>query len=87
MPYTLSNFEIQMHYDNDFYLVHSINSLPKTNNRAYVINLDALKSIGTHCIASCENSINIIYFDSFGVENNANEIWKIKGNKNIITNI
>ena len=31
--------------------------------------------------------INIIYFDSFGVEHIPKEIERITGNKNIITNI
>ena len=33
------------------------------------------------------NANNIVYFDSFGVENIPNEIRKFLGNKNIITNI
>ena len=44
------------------------------------------KSIGTHWIASCVNSDNVTYFDSFRVEYNPKEI-KFIGNKNIITNI
>ena len=34
----------------------------------YVINLDELKSIGTHWIALYVNRKNATYFDSFGVE-------------------
>ena len=33
------------------------------------------------------NDDNVTYFDSFGVEHIAKEIIKIKGNKNVITNI
>ena len=33
------------------------------------------------------NDNNVTYFDSFGVEHIPNEIEKVKGNKNIITNI
>ena len=33
------------------------------------------------------NANNIIYFDSFGIENIPKEIKKFIGNKNIITNI
>ena len=60
---------------------------------AYVINLDAFKSIRTHWIAFYVNgnnrrtSYNAIYFDSFGVEHIPKEIKKYIGNKNIITAI
>ena len=50
---------------------------------AYVINLDQYESIGTHWMALYVNGNNIIYFDSFEVENIPNEIKKIIGNKNI----
>ena len=50
---------------------------------AYVINLDQHESIGTHWMALYVNGNNIIYFDSFQVENIPNEIKKITGNKNI----
>ena len=53
----------------------------KTGLLGYVYNCPIYyNTFGTICN-------NIIFFDSFGVENIANEIWKIKGNKNIITNI
>ena len=42
--------------------------LPKINEGAYVINLDEFKSIGTYWIALYVNCSNIIYSDSFGVE-------------------
>ena len=38
---------------------------------------------GTHWMALYVNGNNIIYFDSFEVENIPNEIKKIIGNKNI----
>ena len=50
---------------------------------AYVINLDQYESIGTHWMALYVNGNNIIYFDSFEVENIPIEIKKIIGNKNI----
>ena len=50
---------------------------------AYVINLDQYESIGTHWMALYVNGNNIIYFDSFEVENIPNEIKKIIGNKNM----
>ena len=56
-------------------------------NGAYETNLDEFKSIETHLIDSYMNGNNIIYFDSFGVEQIPKEIKKFIGNKNIITNI
>ena len=60
---------------------------------AYAINLDEVKSIGTHWIALYVNgnnrgaSYNAILFDSFVVEHILKETKKFIGNKNIITNI
>ena len=51
-----------------------------------MINLDKNKSIGTHWIALYVNANNIVYFDSFVVEQIPKEIKKFIGNKNI-TNI
>ena len=43
--------------------------LPKrTKDGAYVINLDEYINVGTHWIALYIKNIEIIYFDSFGVE-------------------
>ena len=67
--------------------VYSRNNLPKIKDGAYVINLDEYESIGTHWKALYVNDNNIIYFDSYGVENIPKEIRKFIGNKNIITNI
>ena len=53
----------------------------------YIINLDEDESIGTHWIALYVNDNNVTYFDSFGVEHIPNEIKKIIGNKNVVTNI
>ena len=52
-PHPLTNFEIQMYYQNKpkFNGVYSRNSLPKVKDGAYVINLDEYKSTGTHWIA------------------------------------
>ena len=54
---------------------------------AFVTNLDEFKSIRTRRIAFYLNGNNVIYFGSFGVENNPNEIKKFVENKNNITNI
>ena len=66
--------------------VYSRNSLPKTEDRAYVTNLDKCESIGTHSIALHMNGNNITYFDSFGAEHVPKEIKKLINNQNI-TNI
>ena len=63
------------------------NNLPKIQDGAHVINLDKFQSIGTHWIALYVNGINIIYFDSFGIEHIPKEIKIFIRNKNIITNI
>ena len=52
-----------------------------------MINLDEYKSIGPHWIALYVNGDNVIYFDSFEVEHNPNEIKKLIENKNSKTNI
>ena len=63
--------------------------LRKTKDKAYVINLEEYKSIGTHWMALYVNDDNGIasfdatYFDSFGVEHIPKEIKKFIGNKNI----
>ena len=54
---------------------------------AFVTNLDEFKSIRTRRIAFYLNGNNVIYFGSFGVENNPKEIKKFVENKNNITNI
>ena len=55
---------------------------------AYVINLDEHKDTGTHWVVLfCKKKKEIVYFDSFGVENAPEEIKKFIGNRNIKTNI
>ena len=81
--------KIRKYYQNEpkFNVVYSGNNFPKVKDRAYVINPDGFKSIGSHWIALNPNGNNIIYFDSFGVERIPKEIKEFIGNKNIITNI
>ena len=88
-PHPLTNFEIQKYYQNEakFNGVYSRNNLSKIKDAAYIINLDAYKSIGTHWIDLYVNAKNATYFDSFGVEHIPKEISKFVGNKNITTNI
>ena len=64
MPlHLLTNFEIQRYYQNEprFNWVYSSNNLPKIKDRAYVINLDEYKSIGTHWVALYVNGNIVIY--------------------------
>ena len=89
-PYRLTNFEIQKYYKNEPKLngVYSRDNWPKIKDGAYIINLDEYSDIGTHWIALwVNNSNNITYFDSFGVEHIPEEIKAFIGNKNINTNI
>ena len=69
-PHPLTNFEIQNYYQNEprFNDVYSRDNLPKKKDEAYIINLDEYADVGTHGIALFCNRIEIVYFDSFGVE-------------------
>ena len=88
MPtHPLRNFEMQNQNEFNFNGAYSRNKLPKIKDGAYVINLDAFKSIGIHLIALHANNSNITYLDSFRVEHTPKDIKKFIGNKNIITNI
>ena len=73
----LTNFQIQKYYQNEprFNDVFSRNNLPKTiKDGAYVIHLDEYADVGTHQIALFCNRNEIVYFDSFRVENVPEEI-------------
>ena len=61
----LTNFEV-LKYRNEpkFNGIYSINNLRRIKDRAYVINLDKYKSIGTHWIALYVNGSKVKYFDS-----------------------
>ena len=95
MPrHPLTNFEVQKYYKNEprFNGVFSRNNLPnKIKDGTYIINLDEYADVGTHWIALFCKKIEIVYFDSFGVEYIPEEIKdfieKFPGNKNIKTNI
>ena len=76
-PHPLTNFEIQMYYQNEPRLngVYSRNNLPKTiNDGAYVINLDSYADVGAHWIALFCKRSEIVYFDSFAVKHVPEEI-------------
>ena len=61
--------------------------LKKIKDGAYVINLDEYADVGMHWIALFFNRYEIVYFDSFGVENVLEEIAEFVGSKNIKANI
>ena len=70
-PHPLTDFEIQMYYQNElrFSGIYSRDNLPdKIKDEAYVINLDEYSDIGTYWIALYVNTKTVTYFDSFGVE-------------------
>ena len=62
-------------------------TLPKIKDGTFVMNLDQLKSTGTHWIALYVIAENLTYSDSFGVKHIPKEVRKFIGNKNITTNI
>ena len=86
-PFT--NFEIQNYYQNKprFNDVYSKNNFPKIKDGAYVINLNEIKSVGTHWTFLYVNCNNATYFDSFEVEHINRKLIKLIRNKNIISNI
>ena len=94
-PHPLTNFEIQVYYQNEprFNEVYFRDNLSKCRSTekikigAYVINLDEYSDIGTHWTALYVNNKTVTYFDNFGVEHIPKEIKKIINNKNIIANI
>ena len=86
----LTNFEIQKYYQNEprFNGVYPRDNLPKTiMDGKYVMNFDKYADVGTHWVALYVEDIEVIYFDSFWVENVPKEIEKFIKNKNIKTNI
>ena len=70
LPHLFTNFEIQKHYQSAAKSngVYSRNNLAQIKDRAYVINLDEYKSIGTHRVALYVNGENVLYFDGLVVE-------------------
>ena len=89
-PHPLTNFEIKKYYKNEprFNGVYSRDNSPKTiKNGAYVINLDEYADLGAHWVALKVKNSEVVYFDSFGVENDPKEIKRFVGHKDIKTNI
>ena len=91
LPHPLTNFEIQKYYQNEprFNGAFSRNNLPKKiKDGAYIINLDEYADVGgTHWSALFCSRIEIVYFNSFGVEHVPEEIKEFVGNKNTKANI
>ena len=89
-PHPLTNFEIQKYYQYEPRFNGVIlrdNLQKKIKDKAYVINFDEYPDVGTHQIALFCNRIEIVYFDSFGLEHVPEEIKEIFWSKNIIANI
>ena len=79
----MTNIEISEYYSNEprFNGVYSRDNLPnKIKKVAYVINLDEYENSGTHWVSLFVKTNEVIYFDSFGVENIPKEINKFIGN-------
>ena len=77
LPHPLTNFKIENYYQNEpiFNGDYSRKNLPeKIKNGAYMINFDEYADVGTHWFALfCERN-EIVYFNSFGVEQIPEEI-------------
>ena len=70
LPHPHPNLEIQGYYQNKsrFNGFYSRSHLSKIKNRAYVVDRDKYKSVGTHWIALYVKGNNVKNFDSFTVE-------------------
>ena len=65
LPHLLTNFEIQMYYQNEprFNGVYPRDNLPgKIKDGAYIINLDEYSDIGTHWIALYVNTKTVTFW-------------------------
>ena len=90
LSHPLRNFEIQKYNQNEPRLneVYSRNNLPKLiKDGAFIINLDEYVNAGTHWIVLYCQSIEVIYFNSFGGEHVPKENEKFIGHRNLKTNI
>ena len=86
----LGNFEIQKYYQNRprFNGVYSKDNLhKKIKDDTSIINPDEYADVGTLWIALYYTEIEVIYFDSFGVEHVPEELEKFIRHKNIKINI
>ena len=81
-PHSLTNFELQKYSQNEpkFKGVFSRNNLPKKiKDGTWVFEFDEYADVGTHWIALFCNGNEIVYFDSFGVENVPKEVKEFIG--------
>ena len=86
----MTKIEIKRHYQNNSRIngAYSRDNLPsKIKDGTYKINLDEYADAGTHWITLYVLNNDVIYLDSFGVDNIPREIRCFIGNKNIQTNI
>ena len=88
-PHPLTNFETQKCYANEprYNGVFLRDDLPNKKKVAYLLNLDEYAAGETHWIDLFLTGIEVIYFDTFGVERIPEDIKKFIGNKNIKGNI
>ena len=88
-PHPLTNFEIQRYYENKprFNGVFPRKNLPKIKHGTYVINFDEYADVGMQWIALFYNRNEIVYFDSFDVEQVPEKTEEFVRNKSIIANI
>ena len=85
-PHPLTNFEIKEYYrmESRFNGVYSRDNLPeKIKEGAFIINLDEYAEVGTYWVALFFKRNEIVYFDSFGVEDLPEEIKEFIVNNNI----
>ena len=90
LSHPLTNFEIQKYCQNEprFNRDYSRHQLPKTiKDGAQVIILDEYADVGTHWIVLYCKNVELIYFDSFGIEHVLKEIEKFIRHKNIKTSM
>ena len=86
----MTKIEIKRHYQNNSRTngAYSRDNLPrKIKDGTYKINLDEYADTDTHWITLYVLNNDVIYFDSFGVDNIPREIRCFISNKNIQTNI
>ena len=90
LPHLLTNFEMRKYYQNKprFNGLYSRDIFPKwIKHGAYATSLDDYLDVVTHWIALHVKNIEIIYFDSFGVQHVPKEIEIFIVHKNTKTNI
>ena len=88
LPHPLTNFKIQKYYQNElrFNGFYSRDNLWKRiMDGAYVTNFDEYADVGMHWIALYVENVEIIYFDSFGVEHIPKEIKRRIEHKDVKT--